>query len=268
MARRPTPVIEPVVDGLTALGIDIAQGADRAERKECLDDHERGPACVDDERTAMYAHATLGIIHAEHSVLSAMLRTIGLLLAEHRRRDTLPDFPMLRAMLFYVDEFPERLHHTKESELLFPRIRERSDGELAQVLDRLDGDHSRSQQAVRELQHELLGLEMMNGAPDGESRRVHFEASMNEYIAAYLAHIHTEESVVLPMAERVLTAADWAGLDEAFMQNRDPMTQRESDDPYQPLFKRILSNLAAPLGLGRALDSMVKSSPREPFQVR
>jgi hypothetical protein len=32
----------------------------------------------------------------------------------------LPPFDVLRAMLFYIDEFPERLHHTKESELLFP----------------------------------------------------------------------------------------------------------------------------------------------------
>ena len=65
--------------------------------------------------------------------LSAILRTIGLLLGESRRRGTLPDFTMLRAMLFYVDEFPERLHHTKESQLLFPRIRERSGSEFAAV---------------------------------------------------------------------------------------------------------------------------------------
>ena len=29
-------------------------------------------------------------------------------------------FSTLRAMLFYIDEFPERLHHPKESDLLFP----------------------------------------------------------------------------------------------------------------------------------------------------
>ena len=204
----------------------------------------------------MHAHATLSVIHDEHSVLSAVLRTIGLLLGEHRRRQTLPDFAMLRAMLFYVDEFPERLHHTKESQLLFPRIRERSSGELAEVLDGLDCDHARSQKAVRELQHELLGLEMMNGAADGQSRRLHFEESMKEYIASYLEHIHTEERLVLPLAERVLTAADWAELDAAFMQNHDPLTRRDTDDPYQPLFKRILMTLAAPLGLGSAMEAM------------
>ena len=65
-------------------------------------------------------HASLSIIRQEHRALSAMLRSITLLLGEHRRRGTVPDFDALRAMLFYVDEFPEKLHHPKETRLLFP----------------------------------------------------------------------------------------------------------------------------------------------------
>lgn len=212
----------------------------------------------------MQAHPTLSIIHDEHSVLAAMLRTIGLMLGESRRRGTSPDLTMLRAMLFYVDAFPERLHHAKETQLLFPRIRERAGGELGDVLDGLDADHARSQRAVRELQHELLGLEMMGGAADGEVRRVHFEESMAQYIASYLEHIRIEERQILPLAERVLTTADWAELDAAFMQNHDPLTRREAGDPFQPLFKRILTNLAAPLGLGPVLEAMSVASRNQP----
>ncbi len=204
----------------------------------------------------MHAHPSLSIIRDEHSTLAAVLRSIGLLLAEHRRRDTLPDFTALRAMLFYIDEFPERLHHPKESELLFPRIRERCGDEQAEVLAALDADHSRSQQAVRDLQHELLGVEMMSESRDAAGRRDRFEASMNLYIASYLDHMRTEEKVVLPLAERVLSAADWAELDKAFMENRDPLTRRDGNDAYRPLFKRILMTLGAPLGLGSATEAM------------
>jgi hemerythrin-like domain-containing protein len=28
---------------------------------------------------------------------------------------------VLRSMMFHIDEFPERLHHPKETELLFPK---------------------------------------------------------------------------------------------------------------------------------------------------
>ena len=69
-------------------------------------------------------HTALDVIHEEHQALAAMLRSMSMLLAQARREQSLPDFSVLRAMLFYVDEFPERLHHTKESQLLFPRLRE------------------------------------------------------------------------------------------------------------------------------------------------
>jgi hemerythrin-like domain-containing protein len=205
----------------------------------------------------MSTHATLLVIRDEHSALSAVLRSISPLLSEHRRRHTLPDFTVLRAMLFYIDEFPERIHHTKESELLFPKVRARS-AEGAEVLDRLDADHERSAIRVRE----LVGFEMMVDGPDGAARRAAFEEAMDKYIFEYLDHIRTEERVVLPLAERVLTTADWLELDAAFMQNRDPLTRREGDDAYRPLFKRILMTAAAPIGLGPAMEAMQQSYPQ------
>ena len=205
----------------------------------------------------MSTHATLLVIRDEHSALSAVLRSISPLLSEHRRRHTLPDFTVLRAMLFYIDEFPEQIHHTKESELLFPKVRARS-AEGAEVLDRLDADHERSAIRVRE----LVGFEMMVDGPDGAARRAAFEEAMDKYIFEYLDHIRTEERVVLPLAERLLTTADWLELDAAFMQNRDPLTRREGDDAYRPLFKRILMTAAAPIGLGPAMEAMQQSYPQ------
>ncbi len=208
----------------------------------------------------MSPHPTIRIIQDEHGALSAVLRSIGLLLSECRRHGVLPDLAILRAMLFYIDEFPEKVHHTKESQLLFPLLRQRS-SELAEVLDRLDHDHAGSEHAVRELEHELLGLEMMSHAHDAEARRDRFEASMHSYIASYLEHIGCEERYVLPLAERVLTPADWIELDAAFMENRDPLTHREPDDAYRPLFKKILMTMPSPLGLGPAMEAMRTSYP-------
>ena len=55
--------------------------------------------------TAMtYVHPTLQIIRDEHAALSAVLRSLMLLIAEERRK-TLPiAFDVVRAMLFYIDE--------------------------------------------------------------------------------------------------------------------------------------------------------------------
>jgi hemerythrin-like domain-containing protein len=193
----------------------------------------------------MRPHA-LDVIRDEHQALAAMLRSLTMLLAQARREGALPDFQVLRAMLFYVDEFPERLHHTKESELLFPRLRVRAP-ELGPVLDRLDGDHATGERSIRALEHALLAFEVM-----GEARRAAFEEALGQYVRFYLEHMALEEGEVLPAALRVLDAADWAELDAAFAANRDPLTGHEPAEEYRQLFKLIVMNAPAPIGLGPA----------------
>jgi hemerythrin-like domain-containing protein len=200
-------------------------------------------------------HATLRIIRAEHSALAAMLRSIILLLDQHRRDHTQPDFRALRAMLFYVDEFPEQRHHRKESELLFPKLRARTP--LSRdLLDRLDAEHARGEHMIRELEHALLGFEML-----GEARRGAFEEAARRYVEFYLSHMGLEEREILPLAERVLTREDWLELDEAFQANRDPLTGHAPEPDYQALFTQIVSVVPAPIGLGSVASPSDNPSP-------
>jgi hemerythrin-like domain-containing protein len=189
-------------------------------------------------------HKALEIIRGEHAALSAMLRSILLLLAQHRRAGTLPDFAALRAMLFYVDEFPEKRHHRKETELLFPKLRARTP-QHRDLLDHLDLDHARGESRIRELEHALLAFEMM-----GESRRSEFEETAARYVDFYLGHMALEEREILPLAEQALTAADWKDLDDAFLANRDPLTGAQPEAEYAALFTRIVNTVPGPVGLG------------------
>jgi len=191
-------------------------------------------------------HSTIRIIRDEHSALAAMLRSIVLLLAQHRRQGTLPDFAALRAMLFYVDEFPEKRHHRKETELLFPKLRARTPLSR-ELLDRLDDDHARGERRIRNVEHALLAFEMM-----GESRRKAFEQAVEHYVDFYLAHMAMEEREILPLAERVLTEEDWTDLDKAFGANHDALAGCEPDAEYAALFTRIVNAVPAPIGLGAA----------------
>ena len=205
-------------------------------------------------------HASVTIILHEHRALSAMLRSILLLLGDHRRRGTLPDFGALRAMLFYVDEFPEKLPHPKESRLLFPRLRGRGTHSDA-VLDRLDRDHARGEHAIRELEHALLGFEMMGETDQRESRRANFETAMDLYVRFYIEHMHIEETEVLPLAEAVLAVDDWAELDSAFLENRDPLAGFDAVAAYQPLFKKIVGTLTGSGSVGSALEALAGTGP-------
>jgi hemerythrin-like domain-containing protein len=129
-------------------------------------------------------------------------------------------------MLFYVDEFPERLHHTKESQLLFPKLRQRCP-DIVPTLDLLDADHARGEAAIRELGHRLLAYEVM-----GEPRREAFEKACAAYVDNYLRHMALEDSRVLPAARQ------------------HPLTGHQASDEYAPLFRRIVDTAPAPIGLG------------------
>ncbi|HXD06302.1 MAG TPA: hemerythrin domain-containing protein [Burkholderiaceae bacterium] len=188
---------------------------------------------------------TVRIIREEHAALAAMLRSILMLLEQSRREGSLPDFAALRAMLFYVDEFPEQKHHRKESELLFPKLRARSPFARDQ-LDELDADHARGERRIRDLEHALIAFELL-----GEARRAAFESAARRYVDFYLSHMAIEEHDILPLAERTLTEEDWAELDEAFSANCDPLTgHHEPQTDYRALFTRIVNVVPAPIGLG------------------
>jgi hemerythrin-like domain-containing protein len=126
-----------------------------------------------------------------------------------------PAFKAMRAMLFYLDEMPARLHHAIESQLLFPRIRERCPA-LQPVLDRLEAEHARGETAVRDLERALVAWERF-----GESRRPAFELQLRAYADAYLGHMEVEENYVLPVALDYLLVDDWHELETAFGHQRN-----------------------------------------------
>jgi hemerythrin-like domain-containing protein len=187
-------------------------------------------------------HKALNVISAEHDAFWAVLTT--LLALNEPGRAPPADFKPLRAMLLYIDEFPEKLHHVKETEVLFPRLRQRAPAAV-EVIDRLDQEHARGEQAIRSLQHALLAYELL-----GESRRAAFVDALERYAKFYFEHMRTEEREVLPLAEQVLTDEDWREIDAAFGTNRDPLTGHAPDKDYEELFRLIATITPAPYGLG------------------
>jgi hemerythrin-like domain-containing protein len=188
---------------------------------------------------------SLQIIQDEHAALAAMLRSLRMMVDRGPDHEQGRFFDVLRAMLFYIDEFPERLHHPKESALLFPKVAQAAP-ETREAIARLERDHSRSEAGVRELQHMLLGWELV-----GDSRRAVFEQALARYIDAYLAHMQLEETAILPAAQRTLRDDDWKELDAAFGTNCDLLTGKYPRDPtYDRLFTKIVMIAPAPIGLG------------------
>ena len=193
----------------------------------------------------MQRHSALQTIRDEHASLAAMLQSMRLMVEKGPSDDHRQFFNVLRAMLFYIDEFPERLHHPKESNLLFPKVVKLAPKTMGAV-DKLERDHMRSEKAARDLQHMLLAWELL-----GPGRRAAFEEAMGQYIDAYLEHMNLEENVILPEAKRCFSEEDWKLLDAAFAENADPLTgQYRPTETYEKLFTLIVTRAPSPIGLG------------------
>lgn len=194
-----------------------------------------------------HRRGALAVIADDHAAIASLLRSLPPLIAQGAGDEPERFFDVVRAMLFYIDEFPEKQHHPKESDLLFPRVVRRAP-ELIAIIDRLESDHVMGEQRVRELQHLLLAWELL-----GESRRPAFASALDEYVRFYLDHMRTEETELLPVARRVLEAGELAELDRAFEASRDPLAGGLRDPAYERLFTRIVLATPAPLGVGPEL---------------
>jgi nucleotide-binding universal stress UspA family protein/hemerythrin-like domain-containing protein len=182
----------------------------------------------------------IGILRDEHRSLAAVLHAWTHALMAARQSGTGADPTLMRAVVHYIRAFPVALHHPKEEDHLFMRLRERTVTVNAE-LDELARQHERDRTMVAELAQQV---EQLAAAAD-DAQRAAQTLVLSDSVARYARflwdHMGREEGVVLPAALRFLTADDWAEIDAAFAENRDPQFGGDADKDYRKLFSRIVN---------------------------
>lgn len=187
---------------------------------------------------------TLRILRDEHRTLAAVLLGLRSLVRDIRSGRIGPDFRLLGAMLYYIDIFPERFHHPKEDAYLFRLLRLRSHAAQA-LIERLEDEHRAGQRRIRELFQALTRYEQ-GGAPELYA----FCDLAESYVDFELAHMRSEETELLPLAEQQLLAQDWEEIDAAFLDHADPLFGASAADGFRQLFSRIVNLAPPPIGVG------------------
>lgn len=180
----------------------------------------------------------IGIIREEHRSLAAVLHAWQHLLKTASDGNTPPDPALMRAMLRYIKAFPLALHHPKEDEYLFRRLRERTHTMNAE-LDELERQHVRDHQLVDAL------ADTLERHIAGEAALADLDQTVSAYARFIWDHMGREEGVILPAAQRYLTDADWDEINAVFSENRDPRFSGDTDAEFKRLFSRIV-NIALP----------------------
>lgn len=191
----------------------------------------------------MLMKESVHIIEREHRSLSAVLVGLKELVRMAAEPSREPDFRAFRAMVRYIDEFPERFHHPKEDRYLFARVAARS---LAgrELVRKLEKEHRRSAELIRELERALVLLE--DRWPKGLAE---FSARVDDYCRFEWDHMRTEEKELIPLAELTLTPEDWREVDAGFAGHVDPLEGLQERD-FRELFTRLVGIAPAPVGLG------------------
>lgn len=180
-------------------------------------------------------HDATHVIIKEHqqlwAVIAGMQRFVSLLEA----RENPPPTTVFRAMIYYIREYPEQIHHPKEDLHIFSRLRGRSE-DLDDVIDELESQHALGESKVRNLEHALTRYELA-----GESALPALRGLVDDYAEFYKRHRQLEENVILPAARRYLTASEWAEIDAAFAANRDPFDGAKLEDDLDRLFVSVMN---------------------------
>jgi hemerythrin-like domain-containing protein len=158
-----------------------------------------------------------------------------------------PDLALLAAILHYLREFPERLHHPKEDEFLFAPLHASIPAARA-LVDELTAEHVRGDSMIRG-----LGSLLEDCAGGRAGAQAAFAAAADAYAEFQWRHMAREEELLLPLALAHLGADDWARLDAAFRSNANPLAGLGPRRGVDRLFRRILDlAAAAPVAGGRA----------------
>ena len=186
----------------------------------------------------------LRMFHNEHGNLASIIRGMQYFVRAIDQGIEAPDLKVFRAMLFYIDEYPDRLHHPKEDDHLFVLLQGRDDA-IDETIAELEQQHARGAKLVRRLNRSLARYEF-----EGMTAFALFRDQVQEYAGFYFAHMRLEEEVILPAASRLLTAQEWGTIEAAFASNVDPLTGLDMKDGFDRLFSMIVNITPAPMGVG------------------
>ena len=188
-------------------------------------------------------HRALSLIKDEHRSLAAVVHALQYL-TKQLIQGKEPNQILLGAIAQYILQFPEKLHHPAEDRFLFAPFREKT-VEGKDDLDSLEAEHAAGDARAAAMSD---ALNQLVAHTSGSVAR--FAQAVDEYARFYWAHMITEETIILPLAERIRDESDWVAAADGFAGNHDPMYGPDTANEFDALFKRIVYLTPAPVGLG------------------
>ncbi len=199
--------------------------------------------------------AALDILHREHRAIAAVLHCLSHIVEETRAGKLAPEFEFFDAVISYMRDFPDRMHHPKEDEFFFKVLRTKAP-ELVPTLDALHEEHVAGDRLLAELDQKL---DDWRKASEDTDRASTFLDEADAYVDFQRKHAAREERTVMPESRKFLDDADWEPINAAFLDNDDPMFGSRTQETYAKLFGKIVALAPQPWGLAQRTHMPTKT---------
>jgi len=195
------------------------------------------------------ANRAIALIKGEHRTLARMLGAIHMLVARYQHAGYEQNFDLFDAMLRYIENVPNKLHHPKEDKVLFPPFM-RFAASDKQLVAELEHDHARGESRLGSMRRAYDAVRA--GVTNGPAV---LSAATQEFVGFYMNHMRREELQLLPLAVARFTNEEWQRVESAFGDNTDPLFGAELADDYRLLYQCIIE--LAPATLKSYLEGAV-----------
>jgi hemerythrin-like domain-containing protein len=181
-------------------------------------------------------------------LLNLLERQVGLL----NQRQT-PDYEAMYGVMRYMTQFPDRLHHPKE-DLVFEKIMLRDEAAKPKVKELLQAHEEiivKGQRLLEAIEHGRKG--------DAQADPNLLRKAAHAYIGSLRRHMDIEHLHMFPLAQKLLTAEDWADVDARMKPILDPVFEAEPAGEFKAL-RDAEQARPAPTPPGRLTSGLIEAA--------
>jgi hemerythrin-like domain-containing protein len=145
-----------------------------------------------------------------------------------------PDYDVIVGVADYFLDYPDRCHHPKEDQIV-SKLNE-AHPEAAAVVGDLSGEHRALRHRARLFRETVAAL--LN---DTDIPRQQVVDVGRAFIDAQWRHLRSEEVSFLPLADLLLTPAEWAEIEDRLSKRTDPVFGDRVEETFRTLSERLLA---------------------------
>jgi hemerythrin-like domain-containing protein len=145
-----------------------------------------------------------------------------------------PDYDVVGGIAAYFLEYPDKCHHPKE-DVVFKRLIHVAAKEASDIGNLLGEHKIVHDRAVR------FGDAIRDLLNESDIARSTVVDAAREFIEAERRHMQKEEQHFLPLAEQVLSSADWSQIELELAGGRDPLFGERAEERFKNVRERLLA---------------------------